>query len=139
MMQPCDRYLTSLCIFFIKDGGELQCCDSCPASFHESCVILEVIGRRSRCPHHRCMSCSRDAYAVGGLLFRCSQCPNAYCDDDLPVDAVIIGRCKRMECGGFILPKQACYIHCSKACVEWAAGNEDKVIAEFNAKKEIYF
>ncbi len=113
---------------FDQDGGELQCCDLCPASFHATCAALEVLSNISSCPHHRCMTCNRKSGAVGGLLFRCSQCPNAYCDEDLPADAIVIGRCKRMESGGFILPNQACYIHCSASCAEWAANNEIKLL-----------
>lgn len=65
------------------DGGDLICCDGCPASFHMACLNLKPkdIGVRSwRCPHHRCSVCKRNASAVGGLLFRCSECPKAFCE-----------------------------------------------------------
>jgi SWI/SNF-related matrix-associated actin-dependent regulator of chromatin subfamily A member 5 len=107
------------------DGGDLLLCDRCPAAYHHACIGIDpkkgpttnltALSQWS-CPHHRCTECNRNAAAGGGLLFRCSECPNAYCEDHLPEEAAIIGRCVRMEKGGFTLPRQACYVHCSDVC-----------------------
>ena len=71
------------------------------------------------CPHHDCLECERKAAAAGGLLFRCSMCPNAYCEDHLPLDAEIIGQCQRFELLGQNHPAQACFIYCNSACKKW--------------------
>mmetsp|Transcript_29170 Transcript_29170/g.56796 ORF Transcript_29170/g.56796 Transcript_29170/m.56796 type:complete len:1721 (-) Transcript_29170:714-5876(-) len=105
------------------DGGDLVCCDYCPASYH-----LECLGMRSRdldaikfqwsCPAHSCITCARKASAVGGMLFRCEMCPMAYCEDHLPDIAreQITNRCERFIRLGQIHPKQACFILCSEDC-----------------------
>lgn len=65
------------------DGGDLICCDGCPASYHIQCLGLkpkDISIRTWRCPHHKCSICKRNSSAVGGLLFRCSECPKAFCE-----------------------------------------------------------
>ncbi len=57
---------------------------------------------------------------MGGLIFRCECCSKAYCEDHLPIDAELIGHCKRFEDLGMRHPDQACYIHCSADCHKWA-------------------
>ena len=38
----------------------------------------------------------QQAYAAGGLLFRCSECPKAFCEDHLPLEAEMVGpTCER--------------------------------------------
>lgn len=78
--------------------GELILCDRCPASFHEQCLSKEeLIGRNActwMCPHHKCSVCKRTAGAAGGLLLRCSECPQAFCEDHVPPDAAINGKKK---------------------------------------------
>jgi SWI/SNF-related matrix-associated actin-dependent regulator of chromatin subfamily A member 5 len=111
------------------EGGDLILCDRCPASYHKNCLPKSALPisqhmNQWSCPHHACMICQRKAQAVGGVIFRCSECPNAYCEDHLPDEVNIYGRCKRMEQGGFIHPSQACYIHCSIACSDYAASYE---------------
>jgi hypothetical protein len=85
-------------------GGDLLCCDGCPASYHYEClgltpktVTTKGVSNQWRCPLHTCKECEKQAAQVGGCLFRCSQCPNAFCDDHLPEDAVVFGRCERLE------------------------------------------
>ncbi|KAJ1418810.1 hypothetical protein B484DRAFT_319196, partial [Ochromonadaceae sp. CCMP2298] len=82
------------------DGGALNCCDHCPASYHLQCLgITPKMFKKSQtthlwsCPHHSCSVCDRKAAAVGGLLFRCTQCSSAFCEEDLPPAAVMVGRC----------------------------------------------
>ena len=69
------------------DGG-LRGCDLCPAAFHLSCVGIATEDANGwgtwACAHHACTVCGRKAQHVGGLLFRCSVCPSAFCEDHLP-------------------------------------------------------
>lgn len=111
------------------EGGELILCDSCPAAYHVSCLgydpnksTKKTVGGAWRCPHHSCGICFRGTAAAGGLIFRCAECPSSFCEDHMPEDAEIIGRCLRMEKGGYKLPVQACYIHCSGECKANAEG-----------------
>eukprot|EP01041_Mallomonas_annulata_P001867 gene1867-3622_t len=92
------------------EGGDLLCCDRCPLSFHALCININIKKLPKglwSCPHHSCMVCNRSTTACGGLTFRCSECPNSYCEDHLPELAVINGRNMRIEKTGFIHPKQA--------------------------------
>ena len=63
------------------DGGNLICCEWCPAAYHPKCVGLNSeddlsgFGNTWACPHHSCSQCERKAAAAGGLLFRCQMCP----------------------------------------------------------------
>ncbi|KAJ8613508.1 hypothetical protein CTAYLR_002184 [Chrysophaeum taylorii] len=72
------------------------------------------------CPHHRCSSCQRKCAAAGGLLFRCAVCPQTYCEDHLPANARMLGRCDRFEALGQRHPTQACFILCCPECSTWA-------------------
>ena len=66
------------------------------------------------CPHHACSCCARKAAAAGGLLFRCTDCPKAYCEDHLPPQSELIGgEVDRLLALGFQAVKQACYVICS--------------------------
>lgn len=118
------------------DGGDLICCDFCPASYHQACLGLDAIPKSNMkwsCPHHACFTCGKKASAVGGLLFRCSECPNAYCEDHVPLDAVIVTKNRRYSVLGFKHPPQACYIYCSASCEEWssALGGNDYTAPTF--------
>lgn len=94
------------------DGGQVLLCDRCPCAFHASCLgmtkadIAKVGSSQWSCPHHSCLVCDRKAQAVGGLIFRCECCPNSYCEDHLPIDAELIGRCTRFEALGMRHPDQ---------------------------------
>ena len=111
------------------DGGNIVCCDLCPVSVHPECIgySMEEIGRTARwsCPHHACFECGRKSAAVGGLLFRCECCTRAYCEDHLPQDSEIIGKCKRFEALGQIHPAQACFIRCDADCQKFAKEHEE--------------
>uniref|UniRef100_A0A7S3LNA8 Helicase C-terminal domain-containing protein n=1 Tax=Aplanochytrium stocchinoi TaxID=215587 RepID=A0A7S3LNA8_9STRA len=77
------------------DGGSLLCCDQCPLAFHTECLAPwqlpqkkasgASVGNSWGCPHHYCKLCARKAHEVGGLLFRCTECPSAYCEDHVPM------------------------------------------------------
>ena len=105
-------------------GGTLRGCDFCPASYHLDCIGIKEEDAKSwsgwSCPHHTCDVCKRKANHVGGLLFRCSVCPKAYCEDHLPPDALIMGENPRFLALGQRHPKQACYLLHSQACVQLA-------------------
>ena len=106
------------------DGG-LRGCDYCPAAFHLGCIGMTQADSNSfggwACPHHSCATCSRKAAAAGGLLFRCAVCPQSFCEDHLPPEALIMGENKRFQDLGHIHPKQGCYLLCSAACVALSA------------------
>lgn len=106
-----------------KDGGLLVCCDGCPAAYHSECLgysmaeLNKLVNGKWYCPHHSCGICGKKSHAVGGLLFRCEMCPNAYCEDDLPAEAELIGTSERFQNLGQIHPSQAYFIHCCSYCV----------------------
>ena len=111
------------------DGGELILCDQCPVAVHEDCLAPNQAphnrGRGGnptwRCPHHSCLECDRKSAAAGGLLFRCTECLHAYCEDHLPIEGIRLhdqGRCLRFEELGFRKPAQGYYILCSPNCQE---------------------
>jgi len=105
-------------------SGSLRGCDFCPAAYHLECIGMSEEDAVSwggwSCPHHSCSHCGRKAAAAGGLLFRCSVCPKAYCEDHLPGESLVMGECERFEALGFHHPKQGCYIQCSFKCMERA-------------------
>jgi len=109
--------------------GTLYCCDQCPAAYHAECVgeTAKALERANpwACPHHACSVCARKAAAAGGLLFRCECCASAFCEDHLPEDVItngrIVGECARFQRLGQTHPAQACFIHCTLDCAEFAA------------------
>ena len=106
------------------DGGSLVLCDWCPCAYHLSCLgVEEVSNFNFSCPHHQCKTCGRKAGAVGGLLFRCEVCEAAFCEDDLPQIARdnITNTCPRFIELGQNHPRQACFMLCSKSCIEYHA------------------
>ena len=118
-----------------RGAAPLRGCKLCPMALHDRCA--EALGCEAgplapnggggvatphaaggllaACPHHACAVCARKAAAVGGMLFRCVGCPSAFCEDDLPVAATIVGGCRRLEARGVRRPPQACYIRCGDA------------------------
>ena len=108
------------------DNSNAFRCWQCPVVCHSACVSKctnasnhHVTGKWS-CSHHRCVTCNRGAAAAGGLLFRCEMCPKAWCEDDLPAYARdhITNRNARYLELGMTHPKTACFVLCSRGCVE---------------------
>ncbi|MCD9643543.1 hypothetical protein HAX54_031126 [Datura stramonium] len=65
------------------DGGELICCDNCPATFHLACLFTQELPEGSwYCPQCTCPKCgdvvkySEALSSPGGL--KCSQCEHKY-------------------------------------------------------------
>jgi hypothetical protein len=132
------------------DGGELVCCDSCPASFHERC--LETHGYKGRgalgflkdafvCPQHACQICGRRPSAAGGVLIACTECPSCFCEDHEPeeeVDLDSIGNDRWTELG-MKKSRTAYYCRCSKHCKNFFATRVEKgaAAAVAQANKEI--
>ena len=107
------------------DGGDLICCDQCPASWHAGCLQKIGFALPTKkfgswgCPHHSCETCGRKAAQAGGLLFRCAVCPSAFCEDHLPSTATIQGKCERFMALGQNHPKQAAFIICGAGCKQF--------------------
>jgi SWI/SNF-related matrix-associated actin-dependent regulator of chromatin subfamily A member 5 len=116
------------------DGGDLVLCDQCPVAVHTDCLSADQAPPAQRkavstwrCPHHMCSQCDRKSAAAGGLLFRCSECLNAFCEDHLPLENVKLhedGRNTRFEELGFRKPTQGYYILCSQNCQKFFTDRE---------------
>ena len=124
------------------DGGDLVMCDFCPAAFHPKCLGFKdaaemTMGSRMgwSCPHHECDKCGRKAAAAGGLLFRCSVCSFASCEDCLPADSKIINTHLRFQALGHRHPREACYILCSSKCVDFSQRKEVRELEADAAQK----
>jgi adenosinetriphosphatase len=73
--------------FMCDGGGDLICCGQCPKVYHLKCAGLDAVPAGAwTCPWHACESCGRTTSVAGGMLFRCTCCPTAYCFDCSPVD-----------------------------------------------------
>ncbi|CAB9517489.1 ISWI chromatin-remodeling complex ATPase ISW2 [Seminavis robusta] len=107
------------------DGGTIYLCSRCPVSVHRRCCAT-VDNMQPSCPHHWCCLCEKPAQFVGGILFPCQACPNAYCEDCLPTGNPgfrYLEQCDRFEQMGFNSTKTSVYIHCSNHCEEYAKQN----------------
>ena len=60
-------------------------------------------------------------------------CPNAYCEDHLPAESRVLGRCARFEALGQRHPTQACFVLCSEGCADWARAR-----GEIDCDKDAY-
>ncbi len=70
----------SFCI--CSDGGELICCEGCPASFHKECVGLDAIPEGDWfCPTCCCCVCSKSTVSTTvfeELMLICDQCEREF-------------------------------------------------------------
>jgi SWI/SNF-related matrix-associated actin-dependent regulator of chromatin subfamily A member 5 len=93
-------------------------CRNCPRVMSLGCARLVTRPRMGwQCPQHHCKSCNRTASEAGGLMFRCVQCPTAFCAEcngETPFDAVE-GNIP-WEQLGFYLPKSFEYVMCGECC-----------------------
>ena len=109
------------------DGGELLLCGQCPAAFHLACLGLGAVPEAATwaCPHHSCCKCGRKTSECG-LLFRCEICPDAYCEDCMPVESSnILGTSTRFSELGYRNPPSCCYCVCSLRCQYFAENGTD--------------
>ncbi|KAL9275899.1 Increased DNA methylation 1-like protein [Drosera capensis] len=75
------------------DGGELLCCDNCPSTYHQACILTEELPEGSwYCPSCSCRSCGNLADEIeacsnlvdekestsSSIVFKCSQCEHKY-------------------------------------------------------------
>ena len=95
-------------------------CRNCPRTMSLGCARLVTRPRMGwQCPQHHCKSCNRTASEAGGLLFRCVDCPIAFCAEcngETPFDAVEGN--PEWEALGFYLPKSFEYVRCNDCVVE---------------------
>jgi SWI/SNF-related matrix-associated actin-dependent regulator of chromatin subfamily A member 5 len=129
------------------DGGDMLCCDRCPASFHEHCLEAHgYLGRAQSgvqkdafvCPQHMCRSCGRRPSAAGGVLIACTECPACFCEEHEPKEEVeldSIGN-DRWVALGQKKPRTAYFCRCSKACSKFyktrVAKGPEAAVAEVN-------
>ncbi|XP_072970610.1 uncharacterized protein [Typha angustifolia] len=66
------------------DGGHLICCDTCPSTFHQDCLMLKTLPDGCwDCPYCRCAVCMAAACVPNGVpktltLLTCKQCRCKY-------------------------------------------------------------
>ena len=119
--------------FLAKEvAAERLRCRNCPRVMSLGCARLVTRPRMGwQCPQHHCKSCNRTASEAGGLMFRCVQCPTAFCAEcngETPFDAVESNA--EWEALGFYLPKSFEYVRCGDCC----AKNEKEKEAAGKAK-----
>ncbi|KAI3984940.1 hypothetical protein MKX01_004708 [Papaver californicum] len=100
------------------DGGNLLCCDGCPSTFHQECVMLKFLPEGSwYCPYCTCRFCSRgdlwhDKPHGTMSLVSCNQCGCKYHRDCVTKNDVdTLGSNSQAYCG--------------KLCKEIASGLSD--------------
>ncbi len=95
-------------------------CGFCPRTYHPDCLAafleehqLELgnsLPNVQICLQHNCCGCRRSTSAAGGLLFRCVDCPRAFCEDCLEEDEIeSIGRWRPLEALGYFSKKQGAW------------------------------
>ncbi|XP_051152813.1 increased DNA methylation 1 [Andrographis paniculata] len=68
------------------DGGDLVCCDSCPSTFHQLCLEIQMLPQGDwHCPNCTCKFCgssggnvSEENDTTGDELIKCSFCEKKY-------------------------------------------------------------
>ena len=110
-------------------GAKFMNCVYCPNSFHVKCLSdfgyynelndIAYADMRSICFHHSCCMCKRGTAAAGGMLFRCLECPRAFCEDCVEQDGIeCLGRNKSYETEYGYRTKQGYYIRCHVCLTE---------------------
>ena len=82
-------------------------CRNCPRTMSLGCARLVTRPRMGwQCPQHHCKSCNRTASEAGGLMFRCVDCPTAFCARVQRRDPLRRRRIQPGVGGAGILPSQ---------------------------------
>ncbi|KAL9670136.1 hypothetical protein QQ045_007687 [Rhodiola kirilowii] len=72
------------------DGGDLICCDNCPATFHPNCLATEIPEGNWYCSSCICGICG-EFYTEGLKMRKCSQCEHKYHVACLKEDVMVQG------------------------------------------------
>ena len=95
-----------------------QECDLCPLAFHKEC--LQPVGKLRRgakrlvCPRHYCSQCDKTSSKAGGLLYCCTTCIEAFCEECLDwAQTDFVGEYPAHEALGYF-PKSVFYIKCAQ-------------------------
>jgi len=70
-------------------------CALCPKSFHLKCLGLDEKPSSFppwKCPWHSCSECHSTSTNSGGFMFRCLNCPTAFCNSCKPPSINILGK-----------------------------------------------
>eukprot|EP00808_Paulinella_micropora_P028997 g15116.t1 len=111
-----------------KDDNDLSVakCQWCPRVYHDSCIpnTARNVANVLTCPQHSCAVCNRSTSSCGGLLFRCTVCPCAYCEDHVPPERIELAECEELEQLGYTAPDKAFFICCSEDCIKYYQEND---------------
>eukprot|EP00522_Entomoneis_paludosa_P007833 CAMPEP_0172444392 /NCGR_PEP_ID=MMETSP1065-20121228/4442_1 /TAXON_ID=265537 /ORGANISM="Amphiprora paludosa, Strain CCMP125" /LENGTH=1047 /DNA_ID=CAMNT_0013194915 /DNA_START=254 /DNA_END=3397 /DNA_ORIENTATION=+ len=97
------------------DGGKLIGCPRCPVALHLKCAGVKHAKELMRCTHHNCVECGKTTSYAGGFLYPCAACPNAYCEQHMPKQSIIMEENEYMEKMGYEI-KHGAYILCCEMC-----------------------
>lgn len=95
--------------------GEIFCA-LCPKSFHLACVDLKEKPSSFppwKCAWHTCSECHNTSTQGGGFMFRCIDCPTAYCGACKPPTLNILGK----STAPGLKTNLAIYVRCEKCDV----------------------
>ncbi|XP_074292241.1 uncharacterized protein LOC141619113 [Silene latifolia] len=89
------------------DGGNLICCDSCPSTFHQNCLDIQVLPPGDwHCPHCSCKLCGlANVSTVEGddtkedILLKCSLCERKYHNSCVEMDISVVSGSTLPFCG----------------------------------------
>ncbi|PKI37707.1 hypothetical protein CRG98_042000 [Punica granatum] len=91
------------------DGGELICCDNCPSTFHQACLLTEDLPEGNwYCANCTCRMCGCLVDRSSSDARKCSQCEHKYhesCMKEKKLDPVVSdawfcgGSCREVQSG----------------------------------------
>eukprot|EP00698_Gefionella_okellyi_P018344 TRINITY_DN5489_c0_g1_i1.p1 TRINITY_DN5489_c0_g1~~TRINITY_DN5489_c0_g1_i1.p1 ORF type:complete len:1058 (-),score=201.19 TRINITY_DN5489_c0_g1_i1:134-3307(-) len=104
-----------------REDDKLMACKRCPRSAHIYCCGFQEQPRMGwQCHQHYCCSCGRNAADAGGLLFRCTSCPKAYCEQCMSDGFEAVESYEPFEKLDFTLSRNYEYIHCPQCVLQVA-------------------